>query len=273
MHTAKIGYIDLSIPGLNSELSNIYKLELKSVYQEFICGSWLTLPLWNETGKDNDLIIKSYEGSGNPTELVKKLPLLNSILNQHFDLGLVKYVRLALLAQDSVILPHRDYLETQQEFLRFHIPLITDQFCFYAEEQNVYTFSKGEIWFIDARKAHSVACFSDHGRLHIILDFPLLDDIEKFINKSVLFDLPQKPKAIKRKPLSKKQYQAILSFSELITINNFMDIASILTKFIYQTESLVTDIFAWLKEIAKQNGNQQLIARIDKLQQHCISSR
>lgn len=273
MQTQPIGFIDLNISGIDKELANIYNLDLKNVYKEFICGSWLTLAMWNESGKMDDLIIRSYPGSAKSTKIVEKFPILISILDRWVNLNLVKYVRLALLGPNSVILPHRDYLETKEEFLRLHIPLITDQFCFYAENQNVYRLAKGEIWYIDARNPHSVACFSEHGRLHLILDFPLENDISKFINKDILFDSLHVPQTIKRDPLLEEQDKAIIELSKLIALNNFMDIASILTKLIYKVDIPVTNVFLWLKKIVEKSGNHELIMKITQLEKHCINSR
>lgn len=273
METSKVGCINTSNHKLNQELDIISNVTLNSVYKEFICGSWQTLGLWNETGRSSDLIIRSYDGLARPTESIVHYPILASIIKENFNIERIKYVRLALLGSNSVILPHKDYLETKKEFLRFHLPLITDPMCFYAEEDKLHRFEKGNLWFLDARKIHSVACFSNQPRLHLILDFPSDSDIKQCINEKVLFRTPHNPLDIPREPLSDEQYKSIISLSSLINVNNIMEIAGILTKLIYRVNHKLTSVYSWLNEIGERSGNIAIILAIKQLEEKSILKR
>lgn len=273
METSKVGYIDVRHHKLDQELNLICNATLSSVYKEFICGSWQTICLWNETGKSSDLIIRSYDGIAQPTESIVQYPALESLIKKNFNVENIKYVRLALLGSNSVILPHKDYLETKKDFLRFHLPLITNSKCFYAEEDKLYRFEKGDLWFLDARRVHSVACFSNQPRLHLILDFSSGLDITKCINEKVLFKTPHNPMEIPRAPLSDELYKSIISLSSLISMNNIMDIAGILTKLLFTVNHELTSVYTWLGEISRRSDDPAIISVIEQLEEKSILKR
>lgn len=79
-------------------------------------------------------------------------------------------VLLVELKPGGLIDPHVDEGSYAEHFERFHIPLITDEFCrFTCDGEDVYM-APGELWWFDHRKLHSVRNFGTKPRVHLIFD-------------------------------------------------------------------------------------------------------
>ena len=169
--TQCLARIPLDIDKLSSDLSKLEHFSFSNPYGEFHYGRCVCCYLWNESGEKDDLFLSSYSHSPLQTIYGKKLSYISEIITHNFNVGHLRFARIAKLEPNSLIIPHRDYVELDKSFHRLHVPLKTDQNIFFGDAANVYNLKLGEVWCLEARETHSVASFSDQDRVHLILDF------------------------------------------------------------------------------------------------------
>ena len=93
------------------------------------------------------------------TEFIYDMPYTNSILKEHN----VYRARLMKLKPRSNYTYHQDYTK------RFHIPLITNDKCFFVIDEKVIRYpADGNYYIIDTTKLHTAINASTEDRIHII---------------------------------------------------------------------------------------------------------
>ncbi|MDQ1740950.1 MAG: hypothetical protein QOE53_2602 [Pseudonocardiales bacterium] len=256
-----------------TDLEQVEPFGFVESYGEFVCGSWRTCVLWNATGDSRDAEIRDYSGTAQMTEAGRKLPYLEELMAGNFELDKLRFARLTRLSPGSVTLPHRDYVELESDLVRIHLPLMTSPEAYACEAATVYRMSPGELWFLDARKVHSVANFSQHSRIHLLLDFAAPDPMSVFLQKP---DGPLRMPAdsiVERRPLrpgERKEFQAL---ARVVDPVNLMDVLAVLIKRCFVAEMDAVDIYDWMDDIAVESGDPQVLSRARWLRSHCLVSR
>lgn len=268
-----IGTIPLDQRRVSEDLAQVDPFGFVDSYTEFICGSWRTCMLWNATGDSGDVRICDYQGPARMTELGRKLGYLEELMTANFDLSTLRFARITRLAAGSVALPHRDYVELSSEFVRIHVPLMTDSAAYASEEETVYRMGLGEVWFLDATKVHSIGNFSQQNRIHLLLDFDAASP------SAVLAREPQVPgglpavAVVPRRPLRDGEREAFLALGQVLDEKNFMDVMALLIKRYFTAEMTADDVFAWMTEIAERSGDPGLADRARSMRERSLISR
>lgn len=274
MKSQLISSIDIDHDELAKEVEIISQFDFNGAYDDFVCGELKSCILWNQSGDSNDTLINNYESNAQITPHGKLLPYIQELIKNHFKLENLRFARILLLTPNSVFIPHRDYLELKSDFLRFHIPLKTDDHCFNSEENLVYQMKIGEIWYINATKVHSAASFSKQNRMHLILDFDYKDSLAGVMRVPVK-NPPVIPESsiFKRMDFSENKIDSILSLYKLIDNRNFYDVLSIIIKQYFRMNMKATMIFDWFLTICNLSKDEAIIRKAEKLREYCLLKR
>jgi hypothetical protein len=271
--TTRITTIDLDPHRLSGDLAVASRFGYNDSYGEFICGAWRSCMLWNRSGDIGDTFLEDYDGSARSTEYGAALPYLRELVERHFHLSELKFARLARLTPGSVLVPHRDYIELEEDLTRIHLPLQTDGECFSAEDETIYQMRLGEVWFLDATRTHSAASRSDRDRVHLILDFStrlpaeaLRSDLE------IAGGIPQ-DSVVPRRALGPAERQSFEALSRVLDASNYQDVLAMVIKRYFEADVRASDVFGWMREIARASGRPELVAKAASHEEHCLVSR
>ena len=127
----------------------------------------------------------------------------------------------------GLLVPHRDYTDIGDSYVRIIIPLAADARVLHSEDSTVYHMRPGEIWFVDTDRVHAACGLNDASRIALCLDFRALnqDVRQKLLPharvESVNPDLRYRP------ALGKNQVAAIQSLAHLITHDNFEQVVGL----------------------------------------------
>ena len=275
MRTHLAGKLDIDQSRLLEELKAIDTFEYSDAYNNFLCGYWKSCMLYSLGGRAGDGFLKNYERQAlAKTNYAEQLPYVCEIVERFFDLERLKFVRLAILTPKSVIIPHKDLLELDELLHRVHVPLITDEGCFFSEGNVVYRMRFGEAWFFNAAAMHSAASFSDNDRLHLILDFEDRGDPQSLVMPhSPGSDIIPTGSVCERKPLSGEEREALLSLARVVDINNYKDIFSIIIKKHYRRDGGEDFVWQTLLEIASSCHDQVVSSQIHDLYRYFLIER
>lgn len=269
----RIGTLDIDKGRAVSDLERMEPGGYLDSYTEFVCGSWRTCMLWNASGDGADSRLHDYAGRAQLTEYGRKLGYLDELISEHFHLENLRFARLARLGPGSVVVPHRDYLELDDELTRIHIPLETDEDVFTSEQETVYRMRFGEVWFLDATKIHSIGSFSAHNRTHLILDFPATEPSSVVrIGEPEPESLPAES-IVPRRPLEPGEKDAFLALSKIIDPASFRDVMAMIIRRYFAAEIDAAEVFTWLRDIAAASGREDVAAQARWIAQHAIDAR
>ncbi|BCB89211.1 aspartyl/asparaginyl beta-hydroxylase domain-containing protein [Phytohabitans suffuscus] len=227
-------------------------------YSDYLFGgAWKSCMLWARGGDTGDGVVTNYDHDkpSTFTQYGNQLPYLRDLITSIADLERLNFVRLAKVS-NSVIIPHRDLLELSElpddtrNAHRMHIPLVTNEDCFFNEANTVFRMRKGEVWFLDASQIHSVAVLSNEPRVHLMLDFVNLPSAKPLITAeggSEDGGIPDE-RTVKRPPLSDADYSNLLRLADLLTMDTFNEIFSIVIKKHFRYDG--GDDFVWNTMIA-----------------------
>ena len=98
-------------------------------------------------------------------------PILDTIASFYGGDGIVLRALLVNLSGGEVIDPHFDIGMSLMHSHRVHVPIITHEqvkFCVGGEKRHL---AAGEMWEINNATVHQVENFSDHERVHLIVDW------------------------------------------------------------------------------------------------------
>ena len=268
-----LGPVNINPASVRDELSLIEHDYIDS-YDEFVCGSWKTCLLVNSTGNPHDGQVIDYGTPSRPTPTAVKVPYLMSVIEDNFNVSALRYARVTKLTPSTVVVPHRDYVELAEPLIRIHVPLSTHPQAYASELETIYHMGVGEAWFLNASKPHSIANFSDHDRLHLLLDFAATGPESVFRSddsqRSPL--IPQRSIA-KRRPFGPGDETVLRLLGDLIDEHNFTEIVSIVIKRYFQTDMRIIEVFDWLDEITSLSGDEILTAKATWLRDHALVAR
>jgi hypothetical protein len=227
-------------------------------YSDYLFGGpWKSCMLWARGGQSGDGVMTnySYDQPSALTEYGKQLSYLEELINITVDVTRLDFARLAMVS-NSVIIPHRDLLEFSELpdeariAHRVHIPLATNDDCFFSEQNTVFRMREGEIWFLDASQLHSVASLSEEPRIHLICDFaatPAPASLVCVASETAEVDIPAS-RIVGRPALSDADRADLLRLADILTIDTFSEVFSIVIKKHFRFDG--GDNFAWDTMIA-----------------------
>jgi L-proline cis-4-hydroxylase len=277
VRTRLLGSIDLAAEQLADDLAAAEALPFNSSYGEFACGDLSSSMLFNRSGDVNDALLKDYTGSGHLTAAGRAMPYVIGVVGEHFDLTTLRFARLMRLGLNSVIVPHRDYLELERRFTRIHVPLRTDEHCFNSEDDTVYRMRLGEVWYLDATRLHSAASFSPVRRIHLVLDFEEASDPRQRLrspgDRPGAVAVALAGHVVTREPIGDAQRRALGGLAGILTDDNLADVLSILVKTCYQRDVPMGSIFGWLQELALSGGRPDVATHVAQLEKYLVNER
>lgn len=271
MKSFLLARLDLNISEIANTIRIIKSMEFDDAYQEYSLGTWKTKTLWNKTGSDAQSISMEYIGHARVTPSGEKLPYLNSLIENNFNIQHIKSVRIFHSANGGLIVPHRDYMEFKSGFKRFHLVLATDTTCLNSEENTVYHMQQGEFWFLEGRVTHSAASISSNGKYSLVIDFdPTIENSALFRQNNQFHFEGLTPTIIEHrvKP-SETLLTSLMSLSEMITPFNFSNVFHLLCKLHFEYAISGDEVYDLLGNISK-NSNQPKVLELYKQVERCF---
>jgi L-proline cis-4-hydroxylase len=208
------------------------------------------------------------------------VPYLRELISTVADLDRLNFVRLAMV-QNSVIIPHRDLLELSdiaddtRNAHRMHIPLATNDDCFFNEGNTVFRMRKGEVWFLDASEIHSVAVLSDERRIHLMFDFvdvPSDKPLTTVQGASPDAGIPA-DRTVRRPPLTDADRARLLGLADVMTLETINEIFSIVIKKHFRCDGGEGFVWDTMLAIARASGDEAVLAHVAELRRYYTLER
>jgi hypothetical protein len=252
-------------------------------YSDYVFGgAWKSCMLWARGGDNGDGVVTNYDHDqpSTFTQYGNQLSYLRDLITATADLSRLNFVRLAKVA-NSVIVPHRDLLELSdlpddtRNAHRMHIPLVTNDECFFNEGNTVFRMRKGEVWFLNAADIHSVAVLSNVPRIHLMLDF-----VDRSSEQPLITVTGAGPEAgipddrtVKRPPLADADRAHLLQLADVLTMDTFNEIFSIVIKTHFRYDG--GDDFVWntMEAIAAAGDDAAMRRHTKELRRHYTLER
>jgi len=280
--TQLAGRIDLDEQAITEDLGKAAGFGYSEAYSDYVCGGpWKSCMLWAAGGDVGDGLITNYDHTRKTTitEYGQQLPYLRSVVEKNFNLERLNFARLAVIA-DSVTIPHRDLLElgdipeAERTTHRMHLSLVTNDDCFFTQDNVVYRMRPGEVWFFDAAKVHGAGSLTPERRIHLILDFAAVRDAQDLVR------FPLEPAAgipaenvYDRPPLAEAERRELIRLAEIIDQDNYRDVFSIVIRKSYRTDGGEDFVWKTLDEIGKLSKNESVRAKIAELHRFFLMER
>lgn len=282
MRTQRFGRVDIDESLLSSDMKRSADLPYSEHYSDFLCGrAWKSCMLWAPGGDAGDNVITHYD-TDKPSSITKygaQLPYVRQVMERVFALDRLVFARLAVMSE-SVGIPHRDYLELadtpaqERAARRFHVPLVTNDDCYFTEDNIIYRMRLGEVWLLDVTRVHSSAVFSDIQRVHLLLDFKEVAEPKELLN--IPSDsAPGIPEAsiCRRERVSDRERHDLLALAPVMDLDNLRDAFGIVIKKHYRKDG--GDNFFWktLGELAELRNDDAVSKRIRQLHKYYTMER
>jgi hypothetical protein len=282
MRTYRIGKLDIDRERLAEDLARMREFKFSEAYSNYLCGGpWKSCMLWSIGGETGDGLVTNYDYSKGPakTAFGQRLEYLSELVERWFNLDRLNFARVAIIS-NSVIIPHKDLLELsdlprrERNTHRLHVPLVTNEGCYFSEGNVVYRMREGEVWFFDAGMMHSAASFTERERVHLILDFCEVEGVGEIVKF--------KPDAVERIPedsiqareaLSAEEREGLMRLAGVITEENYKDVFSIVIKKHYRKDG--GDDFVWetMKRIASRSEDEVVEAKVREMHEYFMVKR
>lgn len=273
MSTGKLGAVVIDRVKLRNDMEEVKRIGFQAAYSEFICGVWESCALWNMSGSTEHASIFHYEGPARKTAHAEKLGYISELVERSFHMERLKFVRLVKLKRNSVIIPHKDFIETGRDFLRIHIPLQTDEHCFNSEENTVYQMRLGEVWHLNASVIHSAASFSAEDRLHLILDFEDGGELQGLVKFRVSEVGIPRENLVVREPAPREALGSLRTLSGVVDRRNFTDVLAMIIKMHFRAALSAREVYGLLFRIVDDSKDPVLAEMARKLYGHCMQER
>ncbi|MEV6997434.1 aspartyl/asparaginyl beta-hydroxylase domain-containing protein [Streptomyces sp. NPDC093982] len=271
--TRRLNTVPLDAGRLAADLKVMDQLPYASSYSDFAFGQLRNTMLWNASGVLNEALLGDYPGGARPTEHGRMLPYVNDLITSLFRIEHLKFARLLLLPPGCVMVPHRDYLELDQDMIRIHVPLRTSERCFSSQGDTVFHMRAGEMWFLDATRTHTAASFWDIDRIHLTCDF-IAGSVDEVLKEPAVRQAGVPAENIEpRPPLRPAERDALLGLAELIDLDNYRDIMAVLTKRHFKAEIQADEVFGWMKDIAAASGRPEVLERVARDEEYYLVRR
>jgi len=282
MQTLLAGTLDLDRDRVAEELATAAAFAWSHAYSDYLCGGpWRSCMLWAPGADAGDGLVNHYNHGAAPgfSANGSQLPYLRKLVEENFDLGHLNFARLATVS-NSVIIPHRDLLELgdipagERNTHRVHVPLVTPANCWVAERNTVYWMQPGDVWFFDASQVHSVAALSDQDRTHLILDFTDVTDPHALMGFDVSGPAGIPAERVRdRPPMDEAERAALARLAQVITLDNWRDVFSIVIKAGYRHDGGESFVWDTLSEIGRHARAAGVSAKIQELQRYFLLER
>jgi len=283
MRTHFVGSVDLDQARLAKDLDRCRSLPWSEAYSDYVFGgSWKSCMLWARGGDAGDGVVTNYayDQRSTFTPHADELPYLRELIECTADLSRLNFVRLALVAK-SVIIPHRDLLELSdlnddvRNAHRMHIPLATNENCFFGEDNVVYRMRQGEVWFLDASQIHTVAVLSDEQRIHLMYDFVNLPGDGPLTTVAGATEENGIPadRIVPRPPLGDAERADLLGLSTVLTLDTFDEVFSMVIKTHFRRDG--GDHFVWntMMALARDSRDPAVLPHAVALHKHYTLER
>lgn len=283
MRTQYVASIEIDEDRLAKDLQESTTFLYSEAYSNYLIGGpWKSAMLYATGGDTGDGLLTDYDYAQQATftEYGRRLPYLQELITETADLSRLTFVRLARFAK-SVIVPHRDYIELgdipegKRSAHRLHIPLATNEQCFFSEDNTVYRMRAGEVWYFDASHVHAVASFSEEPRVHLIFDFadrPGAGSLVTLAGEPVGAGIPERS-AVARPPLSENERAALDRLAPVLTMDTFSEVFSILVKTHFRRDG--GEDFAWaaLTALAHACPDPDVLPHVQELRHYFTLER
>lgn len=283
MRTHYVATVCLDNGRLAQDLDQADSFAWSEAYSDYVFGgAWKSCMLWSRGGENGDGVVTNYDHEKPPafTPYGDRLPYLRELITSVADLDRLNFVRLAKV-RNSVIVPHRDLLELSEladetrNAHRMHIPLVTNEQCFFSEGNTVFRMGEGEVWFLDASQIHSVAVLSEMARIHLMLDFVDTPSPKPLITVAGAGPdgaIPEE-RTVRRPPLPEADHRRLLGLAEILAMNTFNEVFSIVIKKHYQYDGGEDFVWDTMIAIARESGDPELLAHAHDLRRHYTLER
>lgn len=103
---------------------------------------------------------------------IREIEEVKKVLTEKLGNGYLQSAILINLPAGKVVARHVDKAEAFKNFNRVHLPILTNEHCFFEVDGEVIHMKEGEIWEINnSEKAHSVQNKGETDRIHLLLDW------------------------------------------------------------------------------------------------------
>ena len=278
MRTHFVTTTSLDDDALTKDLEQTESFVWSEAYSDYVFGgAWKNCMLWSRGGVAGDGVVTHYDHDQPAafTPYGDHLPYLRTLIASVADLDRLNFVRLAKV-QNSVIIPHRDLLELDgladetRNAHRMHIPLVTNEDCFFTEANTVFRMARGEIWFLDASQIHSVAVLSDVPRLHLMLDFVDVASTRPLLTVDGAgpdAGIPDRA-TVARPPLPEADRRRLLALADVLAPDTFSEIFSIVIKKHYRYDGGADFVWDTMIAVAAASQDPELLAHANELRRH-----
>ncbi|WP_369174215.1 aspartyl/asparaginyl beta-hydroxylase domain-containing protein [Streptomyces sp. R28] len=283
MRTHYVGDTPLDDDRLTKDLEQSDSLTWSEAYSDYVFGgAWKSCMLWARGGDAGDGVVTHYdhERPAAFTEFADQLPYLRELIESVADLDRLNFVRLAKV-QNSVIIPHRDLLELAdladetRNAHRMHIPLVTNEDCFFNEGDTVFRMRRGEVWFLDASEIHSVAVLSSQERVHLMFDFvdvPSPKPLTTVRGAGPDAGIPA-DRTLKRPPLTDAEHAGLMRLADILTPETVNEVFSIVIKRHFRSDGGESFVWRTMTDIARAAADPAVLAHVEELRRHYTLER
>jgi hypothetical protein len=279
--TQLAGHVEIDEGKLREDLRIAAGFSFSEAYSDYVCGGpWKSCMIWASGGDNGDGLVTHYDHGKAPsvTGYGEHLPYLRHLVETNFRTEHLNFARLAII-EDSVTFPHRDLLELKdvpqdaRNSHRVHIPLVTNDHCLFTEDDVVYRMLEGDVWFFDSARIHGAGSLSREPRTHLILDFTEAgrDDLARFELKPS-GTIPE-DRIVPRDPVSESDLDALVRLADLVSMDNFRDVASIVIKTHYRKDGGPDFVWSTLERIAQESDSKEVREKISELHEFFVIDR
>lgn len=283
MRTHFVGEVALDLARLEADLERSRSFTWSEAYSDYVFGgSWKSCMLWAPGGDAGDGVVTNYayDRKAAITAYGEQLPYLAELIRDTADLDRLNFARLALVT-NSVIIPHRDLLELTglpddaRNEHRMHIPLATNDDCYFNEDDVVYRMRRGEVWFLDASRIHSVAVLTAEPRIHLMLDFvdtPGAGSFTRVTGGGVETGIPA-DRIVTRPPLGDGERAAVAGLAPLLCMDTFDEVFSIVIKKHFRRDGGADFVWNTMLELAARSPDPAVLPHAVELHKHYTLDR
>jgi L-proline 3-hydroxylase-like protein/aspartyl/asparaginyl beta-hydroxylase len=252
-----IGILDLEPDPLALDLATIAQTKLHPSVG-YSVGSWGKCILL-ERCADDASIAATAEGT--------RVPYILERITETFRIELLRFAQVFAAKRGAFVRPHRDWTRTDPMFARVHVPLQTDERSLHSEDGFVYHMRTGEVWFVDAARAHSAGCFSETTpRLHLVLDFVPGVPLSEIFRSRNAYQPSTADRRIERPAFTAEHLCAIHELAAVVSEANLPRIVDLLSTIHFEKQVSCAATYDWLIEIARRAGNARLVERAEQLE-------
>jgi L-proline cis-4-hydroxylase len=270
MESRIIGKLDFDAGRLARELARVSEWPLSDAYEEYTVGYWRSLVLINGTGQQSDATFRGYPNEPRLTPAGRSFVYIGELVRSHFDFARLKWSRL-FVVRDGLLVPHRDYVEVAEPFIRLNIALKTTPDCLHSEEETVFLMRPGEVWQLAVRNVHAGSALNGSERISLCLDFAAQDsDAASLMLKRAGVSQPE---IVGRSPLSDSQLNALNQLGGIINRDNIRDVIALLAKLHFRSEMTGTQVLDCLIRICRNSGDESLVDVAERYRRHCLGPR